>query len=226
MSDIQPGPGNGAPPSAPEPPQVESFKLLRTLALAGAIAGFVLVFVYQATQPAILAYKAEVLRQSIQEVLKAPDRYDTLYVHDGRLTAELPAGVDGDQLEQVYLGYLGQQPVGFAIASQKAGFQDIIRVIYGYDPRTNSLLGMKVLESKETPGLGDKIEKDSSFVNQFDGSEPMLVGVTRRRATGAANEIDMITGATISSRTIVDIINISLERLGPLLENYSQVANR
>jgi electron transport complex protein RnfG len=85
---------------------------------------------------------------------------------------------------------------------------------------------MKVLESKETPGLGDKIEKDSSFVNQFDGSEPVLVGVKRSRRTGAASEIDMITGATISSRTIIDIINISLERLGPLLGNYGEVANR
>ena len=32
------------------------------------------------------------------------------------------------------------------------------------------VIGMKVLESKETPGLGDKIEKDSAFVAEFRGS--------------------------------------------------------
>lgn len=213
-------PGNGGPP------QVDSFRLLRTLALAGAIAGFVLVFVYEATQPAIQAYKAEQLRLAIQEVLKEPDRYDTLFVYDGRLTPELPEGFTADQLEQVYLGYLDQQPVGFAVASQKAGFQDIVRVIFGYDPQSNALLGMKVLESKETPGLGDKIEKDSSFVNQFDGSQPLLIGVKRGQGTGSPTEIDMITGATISSRTVIQIINDALDRLRPAMQSFGEVANR
>jgi electron transport complex protein RnfG len=214
------GTGNGGPP------QVNSLRLLRTLTLAGAIAGFVLVFVYQATQPTIQAYKAEQLRLAIEEVLEAPDRYDTLFVHDGQLTRELPEGFAADQLEQVYLGYVDQQPVGFAVAAEKAGFQDIVRLIFGYDPRSNSLLGMKVLESKETPGLGDKIVKDTSFVNQFAGLQPQLLGVKRGQGTGSPAEVDMITGATISSRTVIQIINDALERLGPALQSYGEVANR
>jgi len=82
------------------------------------------------------------------------------------------------------------------------------------------VLGMKVLASRETPGLGDKIEKDSDFVSQFDGPEVPLVGVKSSRSTGAANEVDMITGATISSRTVITIINRRLERLRPILEAY------
>lgn len=195
-------------------------RLLATLGGAGLLAGLLIVFVYRGTQPAIQAHKAEVLRQAVQEVLKAPDHYDTLYLYEGALRPRPPDGVDAQGLERVYLGYRGTgEIVGYAIAAGEPGFQDIIRLIFGYDAAGGQLLGMKVLESRETPGLGDKIEKDSAFVVQFDGAAPPLVGV-KRRGGGTPGEIDMITGATISSRTVINIINHALERLGPALDAY------
>jgi electron transport complex protein RnfG len=126
----------------------------------------------------------------------------------------------------VFLGY-GEngEPIGFAITGGEFGFQDIIDLIFGYDPETGTVIGMKVLANKETPGLGDKIVKDSAFVAEFDGPEAPLAGVKSGRATGAANEVDMITGATISSRAVIAIINHRLERLGPMLEAYLEGAN-
>ena len=187
-----------------------------TLGLAGAIAGLAIVFVFQWTAPTIEAYKAEQLRLAIDEVLQRPDRFDTLYVVDGAL---MPSG-DPAIHERVYLGYRGAEPVGFAIASGEPGFQDVIGLIFGYDHERDALLGMKVLESKETPGLGDKIEKDTTFVNQFDGVQAPLVGIKSRDNSGDPHEVDMITGATISSRTVIKAINQALERLGPLLDQY------
>jgi electron transport complex protein RnfG len=80
---------------------------------------------------------------------------------------------------------------------------------------------MKVLESKETPGLGDKIEKDQVFVGQFSGAQPPLVGVKKGKRSGP-REVDMITGATISSKAVIRIINNTLRRLGPLVDAYPQ----
>ncbi len=227
MTDEGQQAGASAAGTPPVRKEVPPWRLMATLGAAGMMAGLLIVFVYVATEPTITAYKAEVLRQSISEVLKGPARFDTLYVHEGVLTKQLPAGLAFDDLEQIYLGYAedGQQ-IGFAIASAEPGFQDLIRLIFGYDVRTETLLGMKVLESKETPGLGDKIEKDMEFVGQFDGASAPLVGVNSRRATGSANEIDMITGVTISSRAIVRIINNSLERLGPMIEAYNGGGSR
>ncbi len=202
--------------------EVPAWRLLVTLGLGGALAGFVLVFVFQATAPTIERNKAERLAAAVQEVLKAPHHYDTLYVLDDQLASQPPEGTDPKRLEQIYRGYREDgTPIGFAIASAEAGFQDIIRVIFGYDDANSSLLGMKVLESKETPGLGDKIEKDTSFVYQFDGVRAPLAGVKARQATGDPHEIDMITGATISSRTVIKIINNALTRLGPMLEAHT-----
>jgi len=211
--------GPGAPPQKKDVPP---WRLLATLGTAGAMAGFLIVFVFVATEPAIRAHKAEVLRTAIQEVLKGPAQFDTVYVYEGRLQNELPPGMDPEEVEQIYVGYSddGSQ-VGFAIAAAEPGFQDIIRLIFGYDSRDRSVLGMKVLESKETPGLGDKIEKDMIFVQQFDGAVTPLVGVNARQSTGDEHEIDMITGVTISSRAVIRIINNSLERLGPMIDAYN-----
>ena len=67
---------------------------------------------------------------------------------------------------------------------------------------------MEVLESRETPGLGDKIYKDMDFVGEFKSLavEPEIVAVKKGTKT-SPNQVDAITGATISSKAIVRIIN-------------------
>jgi electron transport complex protein RnfG len=203
----------------PAPRQVASWRLVFTLSVAGALSGLLLVFVYHGTQPTIRAHKAERLRKAIEEVLGAPDRYETLYVVNGALAPAPPAGGDPEELERVYVGYAANaDPVGVAIVGAAPGYQDVVKVMFGYDPSSRALLGMKVLESKETPGLGDKIEKDAEFVDQFAGSQPPLVGVKKGRSGDDPQKIDMITGATISSRAVIRIIDDTLARLGPLLD--------
>ena len=200
--------------------EAPSWRLVTTLGAGGGFAGLLLVLVFQATQPAIAAHKAEVLRLAVAEVLQQPDRTETLHRFEGKLTAELPKGVDGRKLERVYLGF-GKDgtAVGFAIVGARPGFQDVVKVLFGYDAISKRILGMKVLESKETPGLGDKIEKDEGFVEQFKGALPPLVR-RKRGQDGGESAIDAITGATISSQTVIRIINDTLERLRPELEAY------
>jgi electron transport complex protein RnfG len=213
----------GSEPAVPSAQQeVPPWRLVSTLGTAGALAGFLIVFVFVATEPTIKAHKAMVLRQAIQEVLKGPASFDTLFVYDGALTAELPAGQDPESMDQIYVGYGddGSQ-VGFAMVAAEPGFQDIVQLIFGYEAGSQRVIGMKVLESLETPGLGDKIEKDQSFVREFDGVTSPLVGVKPGRATGDEHEIDMITGATISSRAVIKIINNAIERYSPLIAAHN-----
>ena len=222
------GPGTVAPVAtpapAPAPAEVRASTLLATLGVGGAVAGVLLVFAYGLTLPRIEANRRHALHAAVNEVLKAPERYETLYVLDGRLTRTLPPGADPKQLEPVYLGYAADgRRVGFAMVAGEAGFQDVIQLIFGYDPASRQLLGMKVLESKETPGLGDKIEKDRAFVAQFGEAQPPLVGVKKGKRSGP-REVDMITGATISSKAVIRIINRTVERLGPLVEAYAKEA--
>ncbi|MDP3939059.1 MAG: FMN-binding protein, partial [Deltaproteobacteria bacterium] len=128
-------------------------------------------------------------------------------------------GADPKAFERVYLGHAADgSPLGYAVVAQAPGFADMVRIIIGYDPATRTLLGMKVLESKETPGLGDRIEKDAHFVGQFEGVHTPLEAVKPGAGKGGPSEVDLITGATISSKVVVRIINDALERLGPQLD--------
>ncbi|NNL31484.1 MAG: FMN-binding protein [Gemmatimonadetes bacterium] len=220
----RPDPGSTTAPAGaagPAPVQVESSwaRLVGTLAVAGSLAGLAIVLVFQWADPRIEAWRAEVLSAAVTEVLAGADRYETVFLSGGSFTAT-PAD-DTTSLDRVYVGYDDAgAPVGVAMVGADAGFQDVIRVIFGYDPGTGDVIGMQVLESKETPGLGDKIEKDSSFVAEFDRVATPLVGLKSGRETGAEDEVIMITGATISSRAIVDIINARLEEVGGLVDTY------
>jgi len=209
-------------PVAPE--QTSSLRMIVSLGGAGALAGLLIVVVYTLTLGPIEAHKAEVLRLAVSEVLNDPARYETLYATPQGVSQSLAeAGTEGSA-EKIYLGFDAEgRPTGVAVKAAAAGFQDVITLIYGFDPATGELMGMKVLESKETPGLGDKIEKDLAFVSQFQGAAPPLAAV--KRATGASGEVDAITGATISSRAVVRIINASLAELrAPIEAHFREVS--
>jgi electron transport complex protein RnfG len=192
-----------------------------TLGVAGALAGTLLVFVFLWSQPKILAYRAMVLAEAVTEVLKGPDRFESLFLVDGEFVAQVPAGVDTLDLDRVFLGYdEGGSPIGFAMEAEGFGFQDIIGIIFGYSAETGQVLGMKVLRHLETPGLGDKIVKDMAFVGEFDGVAAPIEGVKPDRNTGDPDQVDMITGATISSKAVIRIINERIAEIGDLLEAY------
>jgi len=191
-----------------------------TLAVAGALAGLLIVMVNQHTKPIIDKYKAEQLQKAVYEVLPGTDRYDTYYLVDSSLSLDLPEGAKESEYKRVYVGYdAGKKLNGVAMSRGESGFQDVIMIIFGVDPNTGKLKGMKVLDSKETPGLGDKIFKDMAFVNQFfaDPDTP-LIPVKPGTGKGAPGEIDTITGATISSKKLVEIINHALEEWKPILD--------
>ncbi len=124
-------------------------------------------------------------------------RYATYYLVDGTLSLTLPEGAKESEFKRVYLGYnANSQLKGVAVSRGESGFQDVVQVIFGFDAVTGKLLGMKVLESKETPGLGDKIFKDQAFVDQFfAGPDTPLVPVKTGAGKGLPGEIDTITGS-------------------------------
>ena len=213
-----PGHSHGGPPAPAPAASSSALRLILTLGGGGAAAGALIVMAFTLTQPRIEAHRAARLDAAVQEVLKAPARYDTLWIVDGKLARQPAAGRNPTD-NRVFHGYDAEgNAIGYAVVNAAPGFADVVRVIFGYDPATRTLLGMKVLESKETPGLGDRIEQDTAFVRQFGGLLTPLLGVKTGQGKGQPNEVDMITGATISSRTVIKIINEALVRVGPALE--------
>jgi electron transport complex protein RnfG len=215
-----PQPDDASGQDAPAEEQVSTLRLVATLAVAGALAGLLIVLVNLHTKPIIDKYRAEQLRLAVYEVLPGVTNYRTLYRVDDTLAAEVPAGAKAADFRQAYIGYdENGDMVGVAVSRGESGFADVVLVIFGFEPDTGILLGKKVLESKETPGLGDKIFKDLEFVQQFfDRPQTPLKAIKAGTGKGLPGEIDAITGATISSKVVVSIINNGIADWRPMLQ--------
>ncbi|MHC5112930.1 MAG: RnfABCDGE type electron transport complex subunit G [Planctomycetota bacterium] len=209
MSDVEltiEGRGSGRP---------SGLRLVATLVLATAVSGLAIAGVYQVTLPTIEANQERARREAVFKVVPGAAAMLRLVERDGAL-AEPGAG--DERAEAIFAAYDEDDGfVGWAIEGEGPGYQDTIRVIYGYDPVRQRVVGMHVLDSRETPGLGDKIFKDAAFVAQFEALalEPEIVLV--KDGAEAENEVDAITGATISSRAVVRIINDADARWRPRL---------
>ena len=183
-----------------------SMRLVLTLAIAGLISGIAIIGIYETTLPTITANKARELREAVFKVLPGVSQMQALVYREGALV--VVEGPDKDE-PVVYGGYDEQSEfVGYAMPAAGPGFQDTIGILYGYKPGEKIVVGMEVLESRETPGLGDKIYKDPVFVGGFSALSvvPEIVAV-KKGTQSQPNEIDAITGATISSKAVVRIIN-------------------
>ncbi|WLD57078.1 electron transport complex subunit RsxG [Salinispirillum sp. LH 10-3-1] len=81
--------------------------------------------------------------------------------------------------------------------------------------REGRLLGVRVTEHRETPGLGDAIEADkSNWIRQFDGRSLFSPLPGQWAVQKDGGEFDQLTGATITPRAIVRAVRGSLEFFG------------
>ena len=85
----------------------------------------------------------------------------------------------------------GQQ-VGWAVVVGPRGYGGPIRMVVGLD-RDGKVVGVSIISMNETPGLGSQIVERASFLKQF-------VGLDSATAEADIKRLDMITGATKSSR--------------------------
>lgn len=103
--------------------------------------------------------------------------------------------------------------LGYALPYEGNGFQGKIRLIIGVDKDLTNILGLEVLEQVETPGLGTKVT-ETPFTDQFKNLlvKPQINSVKGVQPSNP-NEVQAITGATISSKAVVRIINNGIKRL-------------
>jgi len=214
------------PATATEESQPGSLRMVLTMGGIGLFCGVLIVLSYQLTLPTITANKARALERAIFDVIPAATSKTTFKQVGDKL--EPLEGEDPIAIKY-YAGYDDDgQLVGVALEAAGQGFQDIVTVLYGYSPECKCVIGMKVMASKETPGLGTKIETDPAFRANFDALDVTLSGDGESMANPVvlvkpgkktdAWQIESITGATISSQAIADILEKSSAKMIPVIE--------
>ncbi|MCX7908784.1 MAG: FMN-binding protein [Ignavibacteria bacterium] len=107
-------------------------------------------------------------------------------------------------------------PIGYAFPYEGNGFQGKIRLIVGLNDSLNVISRVEILEQVETPGLGTKITEEP-FLKQFENlvTFPQIEWIKGSKPT-KSNQIQTITAATISSKSVVEILNNGINKLREL----------
>jgi len=106
--------------------------------------------------------------------------------------------------------------VGYSLVYSGNGFQGKIKLMIGLSDDINKITSIEVLEQSETPGLGTKI-LEPPYKDQYNGlvTTP-AIKLVKGVEPSNPNEVQSITGATISSRAVVTIVNDGVAKLRAL----------
>jgi electron transport complex protein RnfG len=158
-------------PAPFEQKRTSVWEMYRSIVGIGAFCALLIVSVYLGTFDRIAENKARFLAGAIAEVLPAVRSTVevTLDENGALIAATEPASLPA------FLGY-GEdgELVGAVITAQAMGYADNITVLYSYSFDLEAIVGFKVLETKETPGLGDKVETEPHFLANFDALDARL----------------------------------------------------
>jgi electron transport complex protein RnfG len=202
--------------------------MYRTLVGIGLICALVIVTVFEVTFPIIKVNKQRALETAIYQVLPETKSFAAYTLDRDNNLQKAPNSGTHD----IFACFdVNQSLIGFAIPAQGMGYQDTIGLLYGYATRSRTIQGLVVLQSRETPGLGNKIESNA-FLQNFNGIELDLTSAGNQRQHPLelikntpkthSRQIDAITGATVSSQAVVTILNRSLSFWLPIVARQQE----
>ena len=140
---------------------------------------------------------------------------------DKSRTVEFTIDANDGKQHRIYeaLGPDGSRK-GWVIPTRGPGFADEIRLLVGLNCEATIVTGVYVLDQKETPGLGALIT-GKAFCDDFkDIPTNRALEVVTTKPT-AANQIEALTGATISSQSVAGIVNVALKNLKEPLQQMN-----
>ncbi|HSQ41238.1 MAG TPA: FMN-binding protein [Fibrobacteraceae bacterium] len=191
--------------------QCSSLRMALTLVAISIWSGTMIVLTYNLTAPLIAKNQDTLIREAALEV--CPNAVRINPVLDSASGVRFFLAWDKDS-----------SLAGVAMEADGKGFGDRVRVLYAYNPSIQCIIGFKVVESKETPGIGDRISSDSSFLANFqnlDITHPLVA--VKHGHKSQPWEIDGISGATISSKAVAKLLQASVETRLPVVQHYWEV---
>ena len=183
-------------------------RMILVLSLVCLISGGFLAGVAALTKEKIALNVQAEIEEAIKEVVDEAEINQVVYEEEGFVIyRELE--VDGDL-------------AGFAVQATGIGFQDKITLMFGLDASLEEITGLTIIDQKETPGLGAKIEDWETFLQFWENRDATGLLALRKPPTSAIDEllpteINTITAATISSKKVLEIVNLSLKKVRELI---------
>ncbi len=165
--------------------------------------------VNQITKDKITSNKQKAALAIINEVL--PLEYNNDLFTD-KIKLDVPLKVNNTGSISVYRARLNNQPVAVSLMPViTKGYNGNISLIVGirYD---GALTGIRVLQHNETEGFGDQAHQDKTdWLQIFNNTSISALPEKKWAIKRDGGEFDQLSGATITSRSIINIIYKTLE---------------
>ncbi|HEY8500325.1 MAG TPA: RnfABCDGE type electron transport complex subunit G [Clostridia bacterium] len=129
---------------------------------------------------------------------------------------QITLNFDNPAVKDVYAGYNTEGLAGYVVNVAAKGYGGDINIVVGVD-NNGAVTGIIIGDNGETPGLGTKaLEPD--FINQFYevGINDELTVVKQNKKS--ANEIQAVSGATVTSRGVTQGVQTALDITKKLME--------
>ncbi len=117
--------------------------------------------------------------------------------------------LDGTIISEVNAGKANGEIVGYTFSALPIGYGGEINMLIGISAE-GKLTGIQILSHNETPGLGAKAT-EPEFKDQFLGKSAEKPLTLVKKATSSENEVQAISGATITSTAVTDGINAAVD---------------
>ena len=181
-----------------------------TLATIAAVCTALVAFTYQLTDERIAANEQAWLEQSLQPALSG--LFFDSGVSESVLTIPAPHELPGSEDAIIYRVYSGESPVAaLFVVSARDGYAGAIRMLVGVGI-DGTVTGVHVLEHRETPGLGDRIESSKSdWVEQFAARSLTNPDAEDWKIKRDGGEFDQLTGASVTPRAVVKAVKETLQ---------------
>ncbi|MFW6013593.1 MAG: FMN-binding protein [Nanoarchaeota archaeon] len=125
-----------------------------------------------------------------------------------RIVNIFPMMTDSHEIkeDELYEIYKDESLIGYIVIAEAYGYQSKIQVLVGFE-KNMKIKKIFVLNEEETPGIGSQITEDE-FRSQFTGLTKESVALSDKDG-----EIDSVTGATASSKAVVEAVKNAFEVL-------------
>lgn len=172
----------------------ENIRLGIILAIITSIAGLLLGFVHETTKDAIAA-NGKMTKEQLSLIMPKADK-----VIDFPFEKQ-----EGSNITEVLEATNNANKEGYLINVITKGFHGPIEIMVGIS-LDEKITGMSIVNHSETPGLGSKIEKNnfSDLFRDKSSKEDLKLVKT---PPSADNEIQGISGASISSTAVIKGVN-------------------
>jgi len=181
-----------------------------TLALFAVITTSLIAFTFFGTKQQIAAQQQKKLLAILNAVI-AKDTYTNDIQHDCSIVRS-PEYLGSDEAKHIYRARKNAQPVAAAIETTAPdGYSGKIQLVVGI-AGYGTVTGVRVLEHKETPGLGDKIDlRISDWILSFNDESLNLDNNMYWAVKKDGGRFDQFTGATITPRAVVKAVKAAVE---------------